>query len=192
MVTGSLSLCFPGSSVGKKSTCSAGDPSLIPGSGRSAGEGIAYPLQYSWTSLVAAMVKNSLAMWEIWVRSLGWEDPLEKGPATHSSSLAWRFPWTEEPGRLLSMGSQRIRHDWVTFTFTLPFTKFLWLSMYSWMLSVLTSLHQLLHLHSIQISLAALSVLFDALLSLLASFLFCSLIFVKCHMDLSTWDKEVT
>ena len=72
------------------------------------------------------------------------------------------------------------------------FTKFLWLSMYSWMLSVLTSLHQLLHLHSIQISLAALSVLFDALLSLLASFLFCSLIFVKCHMDLSTWDKEVT
>ena len=69
---------FPDSSVGKESTCNAGDPGLIPGSGRSAGEGIGYSLQYSWASLVAQLVKNSPAMQETWVRSLGWEDPLEK------------------------------------------------------------------------------------------------------------------
>ena len=57
------------------------------------------------------MVKNPSAMWETWVRSLGWEDPLEKGTAAHSSILAWRIPQTEEPGRLQSMGSQRVRHD---------------------------------------------------------------------------------
>ena len=56
----------------------------------SSGEGKGYPLQYSWASLVAQLVKNP----EIWVGSLGWEDPLEKGKATHSSILAWRFPWT--------------------------------------------------------------------------------------------------
>ena len=82
---------------------------MIPGLGRSAGEGIGYPLQYSWASLVAQLVKNLPAMWETWVRSLGWEDPLEKEMATHSSILAWRIPWTEEPGRLQSGGSQRIR-----------------------------------------------------------------------------------
>ena len=70
---------FPYSSVGKESTCDAGDPSSIPGLGRSTGEGIGYPLQYSWVSLVAQLVKNLPAMWEIWVQSLGWEDPLEKG-----------------------------------------------------------------------------------------------------------------
>ena len=68
-------------------------PSLIPGSGRSAGEGIGYPLQYSWASLVAQLVKNPSAMQETWVQSLTWEDPLEKGKATHSSILAWRIPW---------------------------------------------------------------------------------------------------
>ena len=156
MVTGSLSLCLPGSSVDKESTCNAGDPGLIPGSGRSAGEGIGYPLQYSWTSLVAEMVKNPPVMWEIWVRSLGWEDTLEKGQATHSSSLAWRIHGQRSLAGYCPWGSQRIRHDWATFT--LPFTKFLCLSMYSWMVSILTSLHQLLHLHSIQISLPALSV----------------------------------
>ena len=67
---------------------------MIPGLGRSAGEGIGYPLQYSWASLVAQLVKNLSAVWETWVRSLGWEDPLEKGTATHSSILAWRIPWT--------------------------------------------------------------------------------------------------
>ena len=86
---------FPHSSVGKESTCNAGDPSLIPGSGRSTGERIGYPLQYSWASLVAQLVKNPPAMWETWVRFLGWEDPLEKGKATHSSILAWRSPWTK-------------------------------------------------------------------------------------------------
>ena len=64
-----------------------------PGSGRSTGEGIGYPLQYTWASLVAQLVKNPPAMWETWVRSQGWEDPLEKGKATHSSILAWRIPW---------------------------------------------------------------------------------------------------
>ena len=57
-------------------------------------------------SLVAQMVKDLPAMWETWVPSLGWEDPLEKGMATHSSIFAWRIPWTEEPGRQQSMGWQ--------------------------------------------------------------------------------------
>ena len=67
---------------------------MIPGSGRSAREGIDYPLQYSWVSLVAQLVKNLAVMWGTWVRSLGWEDPLEKGKATHSSILAWGIPST--------------------------------------------------------------------------------------------------
>ena len=71
-----------------------GDPSSIPGLERSPGEGIGYPLQYSWASLVAQLVKNPFAMQETWVQSLGWEDPLKKGKATHSSILAWRIPWT--------------------------------------------------------------------------------------------------
>ena len=83
---------FSDSSAGKKSTFNAGDPSLIPGSGRPPGEGIGYPLQYSLASLVAQMVKNPLAVRETWIQSLGWEDPLEEGMATHSSILAWRIP----------------------------------------------------------------------------------------------------
>ena len=63
--------------------------------------------------------KNPPVMQKTWVWSLGWEDPLEKGMATYSSILAWRIPWIEEPGELQSMGSQRVRHDWVTNTFTL-------------------------------------------------------------------------
>ena len=82
---------FPGGSDGKESACNAGDPDSIPGSGRFPGEGIGYPLQYSWASLVAQMVKNLPAMQETWVRSLGWEDPLEEGIATHSSIRAWRI-----------------------------------------------------------------------------------------------------
>ena len=70
------------------------NPSLISASGRSAGEGISYPLQYSWASLVAQLVKNPPAKRETWVQSLRWEDPLEKGKATHSSILAWKIPWT--------------------------------------------------------------------------------------------------
>ena len=85
---------FPDSSVGKESACNAGDPHLIPGSGISSGERIGYPLQCCWASLVAQLVKNPPAMQETWVRPLSWEDPLEKGKATHSSILAWRIPWT--------------------------------------------------------------------------------------------------
>ena len=86
---------FPDSSADKESTCNAGDPSSIPGSERCPGEGIGYPLQYSCASLVAQLVKNLPAMQETRVESLGWEDTLEKGKATHSHILAWR-----------------VRHDW--------------------------------------------------------------------------------
>ena len=106
-----FSLGFPHSSVGKESTCDAGDPGSIPWLGRTTGEGVDYPFQYSRASLVAQLVKNMPAIQETWVQSLGWEDPLEKRKATHSNILAWRIPWTMQ-----SMGLQRVRHDWVTFT----------------------------------------------------------------------------
>ena len=66
---------------------------MIPGSGRCTGEGKDYPPQFSWASLVAQLVKNSPAMRQTWVQFLAWEDPLEKGKATHSSVLIWRIPW---------------------------------------------------------------------------------------------------
>ena len=100
------------SSAGKESTFYAGDPSWIPGLERFPGEGIGDPVQYSWASLVAQLVKNPPAMWETWVQFLGWEDPLEKGKATHFSILAWRM-------------LQRVRHNWATFTFTLGINAFL-------------------------------------------------------------------
>ena len=78
-------LGFPGSSAGKESACNAGDPGSIPESGRSPGEGTGYLFQYSWASLVAQTVKNPPAMWETWIQSLGWEDPLEEGMATQYS-----------------------------------------------------------------------------------------------------------
>ena len=84
---------FPGSSAHKESACNAGDPGSIPGSGRYAGEGLGYPLQYSWASLVAQLVKNPPVMQETWVPPLGLED-LEKAKATHPSILAWRIPQT--------------------------------------------------------------------------------------------------
>ena len=93
-------LDFPCGSVGEESTCNAGDLGLIPRLGRSSGEGIGYPLQYSWVSLVAQLVKNLPAKQETQVQSLGQEDPLEKGMATHS---------TEEPCGLQSKGLQRVR-----------------------------------------------------------------------------------
>jgi len=92
---------FPDSSVGKESACNAGDSSSIPGWGRSPGEGIGYPFQYSWASLVAQLVKNLPAVWETWIQFLGWEDPLKKGKVTHSSHLY----------TIQSMGSQRVRHN---------------------------------------------------------------------------------
>ena len=78
--------------AGKESACNAGDLGFIPGSGRSPGEGISYPLQYSWASLVAQLVKNPPAMLETWVQFLGWEDALEMRTAIDSSILAWRIP----------------------------------------------------------------------------------------------------
>ena len=113
--------CFPDSSVGKESSCNVGEPGSILGLGKSTGEGIGYPFWYSWASLVAQLVKNPPAIWETWVWSLGWEDPLEKGKATHSSILAWRIPWT-----MWSMGSQRVGLNWVTLTFRCK-TGSLWL-----------------------------------------------------------------
>ena len=83
---------FPDNSVGKEPACNAGDPGSILGSGRSTGKGLGYPFQYSWVSLVAQLVKNPPAMGKTWVQSLGWEDSLEKGKATHSSILAQRIP----------------------------------------------------------------------------------------------------
>ena len=73
----------------KKPPAKAGDPGFIPGSGRSPEEGTGYPLQYSWASLVAQLVKNPPAMRATWLQSLGWEDPLENRKATHSSILTW-------------------------------------------------------------------------------------------------------
>ena len=67
-----------------------------------------------WTSLVAQTVKRLSTMWETLVPSLGWEDPLEKEMAIHSRTIDWKIPWTEEPGRLQSMGSQRVGHYWMT------------------------------------------------------------------------------
>ena len=77
---------------------------------------------YTQASWLAQIVKNLPPMLETWVRSLGQEDPLEKGMVTHSSILASRIPWTEEPGGLQSMGLQRVGHDWATNTFTLSFS----------------------------------------------------------------------
>ena len=94
-----------------ESAYNAGDTCSIPGLGRSPGEGIGYPLQYSSASLVAQLVNKPHATWETWIRSLGWEDPLQEGMATHSSILAWRIPRTEEPGRLQSTGSQTVGRD---------------------------------------------------------------------------------
>ena len=83
---------FLGTSADKESTCNAGDLGSIPGSGRSSGEGISYPLQYSWPAMVAQMVKNLPTVQETWVQSLGWEDPQEESMATHFRTLAWRTP----------------------------------------------------------------------------------------------------
>ena len=82
---------------------------MIPGSASSPGEGIGHPFQYSCASLVAQMVKNQLGMWDTWVRSLGWEDPLEEGIATHPRILAWRIPM--DRGAWRATVSQKVGHD---------------------------------------------------------------------------------
>ena len=104
----------PESSAGKESSCNAGDPSSIPGWGRYPGEEIGYPLQYSWASLMAQMVKNLPAMWETWVWSLGRKDPLEECMVTHSSILAWRIPMDRGAWRATVHGVARVKHDWAT------------------------------------------------------------------------------
>ena len=104
-----MTMGFPHSSVGKEPTCSAGYPDSIPGLVRSNGEGIGYPLQDSWAFLVAQLVKNPAERRPGF--DMGWEDPLEKEMAIHSRTIAWKIPWTEEPGRLQSMGLQRVGHD---------------------------------------------------------------------------------
>ena len=88
---------FSVASVSKESACNAGDLDLTPGLGRSTREGIGYPLQYSWASLVAQMVKHLPAMQETRIQFLSQEDSLEKEMAIHSSTLAWKIPWMEEP-----------------------------------------------------------------------------------------------
>ena len=97
---------FPGSSAGKESFCNAGDPSLIPGSGRSPGEERGCLLQYSRASLVAQMVKDSPAIWETWVGSLGLEDPWRREWLLTPVFWPGEPPWTEKPGGLQSMVSQ--------------------------------------------------------------------------------------
>ena len=100
---------FPGSSAGNESTCNTGDPDSIPGLGLSPGEGKGHPLQCSWAFLGVQMVKNPPTMQETWVRSLGWEDPLEKGMATHSSILAWRIPVDRGGGQAAVRGVTKSR-----------------------------------------------------------------------------------
>ena len=99
----SLNPGFPGSSAGKESACNVGDPGSIPGSESSPREGIATHCSILG---VAQTVKNLPTMQGTWVRSLGWEDPLEEGRATYSSILAWRIPCAEESEGLQSTGSQ--------------------------------------------------------------------------------------
>ena len=84
-----------------------GDPGSIPGVGRSAGDGIGYPLQYSWASLVAQLVKNLPAVWETWVGKIPWRRAWQPTP------VFWpgESPWTEEPDGLQSMGLQKVGHD---------------------------------------------------------------------------------
>ena len=87
---------YLGNSAGKGFACNAGHPASIPGSGSSSGEGRGYPVQYSWASLMAQMVKNLPAMQETWVQPLGWEEPLEEDMGTPLSILAWRIPTDRE------------------------------------------------------------------------------------------------
>ena len=100
---------FPDGTMVKNPTANAGDVGSIPGLGRSPREGNGNPLQYS--SLVTQTVKCLPTMQKAGVQSLGPEDPLEKEMTTHSSSLAWKIPWTEEHGGVQSMGSQRVGQD---------------------------------------------------------------------------------
>ena len=116
---------FPDSSVGKESTCNAGDPGSIPRLGRFPGEGIGYPTPVflgfpgGWDGKESTCNAGDCGL----IPELG--RSLEEGMATHSSILAWRIPMDKEPGRLWSMGLQRVRHDWATsFSFTFTFNQY--------------------------------------------------------------------
>ena len=104
-------LTVPGSSAGKESACNVGDPNSIPGLGQSPGEGIGYPLQYYWASLVAQMVKNPPIIWETWVQSMDLEDPQEEGMVTQSKILAWRLAMDRGAWKATVHGLQRFGHD---------------------------------------------------------------------------------
>ena len=107
---------FPSSSAGKESGCNAGHLGSVPGLGRSPGEGIGYPLQCSWASLMAQIVKNPPAMQETWLQSLGWEDPLEKGMATHSRNSCLEISMDREVwqatvhGVAMSQVTEQVKH----------------------------------------------------------------------------------
>ena len=130
---------FSGSSVSKESTCNTGDPSLIPGSEISPGEGTGYPLQYSWASLMAQLVKNPPTMWETWVQSLGWEDnpgegkgyPLQYSGLENSMDCIVhgvtksRTRWSDFHLHRFQLSSQEniLPEDWdATSHFTAPFS----------------------------------------------------------------------
>ena len=133
---------FPHSSVGKESACNAGDPGSIPGLGRSAGEEIGYSLQYSWASLVAHLVKNLPVMWETWVWSLGWEDPLKKGTGREQLPTSVFRPG-EFHGLYSSWGC-RVGHDWVTFiTFKCLNT---WFLRNFWNILMTSVIHSIFHI----------------------------------------------
>ena len=109
---------FPVRSAGKETACNAGDPGSIPASGRSSGEGIGYPLLYSWASL-AQTVKNPHVRWDTWfnpwVGKIPWKRakiPWRRAWQPTPAFFPGESPWTEEPGRLQFMGSQRVRYDW--------------------------------------------------------------------------------
>ena len=114
-------ITIPGGSEGKEFTCSVGDLGSVPRLGRSLGEGNGYPLQYSclgksmdrgaWQATVHGVAKSQTQQW----LSLSLVYYIsEKAMATHSSTVVWEIPWTEEPGKLQSMGSRRVRHNWAT------------------------------------------------------------------------------
>ena len=111
---------FPDSSVGKESACSAGDSGSTPGSGRSTAEGIGYPLQYSWASLVTQLVKNLPAMWETWVQSLGWERSPEEEKGYPLIILAWRIPAWGIPQTYSPCGHSQTRLSYFHFLVFLP------------------------------------------------------------------------
>ena len=160
---------FPGSTAGKESTCNTGDPSSIPGSGRSPWEGRGYPLQYSWASLMSQIVKNPPAMWETWVLFLGWEDLLGQGMAAHSSmENPWRIPmdrgtWQATVHGIARSQTQLTMHSThrmlVTYIFTIVMSSsFFFLNLFCVIQVLLLQLSFDFRFHRISFSIFSLSV----------------------------------